>query len=442
MADLVVVGSGPGGVAAALTGARLGAAVTLAERGALGGVCVQAGCIPTSAYHRSVEAFTVAAGSAGLGVSTGPPSMDWERMHVWVSSVVNGAVARTRSALDYAGVQVSPTRARLVGGLRVEVGDRVFDGTPVVLACGARSVLPDLPGRPAAEPLTNEGAMSLSAAPASLVVLGAGRFGIEWADVFSTLGSQVTVVAPGARLLPAEDADLAGFLQMVLEERGVRFLLGTGVDEVDGATVVAGGQRVDAARILSADARAANVDDLGLEDAGVALGEHGGIEVDAGSRTTAEGVYAAGDVTGPPWLSNRARQQGEVAATNALGGSAKVRPERIPRSVNTYPPLAAVGYTEEEAAARGVDVGVGYGDLAGNLKALTLGEPRGALKLVVDRSFGEILGAHMVGEHAEEVIAQLVLAMEAELDYRDLARAAHLHPSLAELVTEAARSVQ
>jgi dihydrolipoamide dehydrogenase len=152
-------------------------------------------------------------------------------------------------------------------------------------------------------------------------------------------------------------------------------------------------------------------------------------------------VWAAGDVTGPRWLSNRARAQGEAAAANALGGTVKVHEERLPRSVNTHPELAAVGLTEAEAAARGIEPAVGFADLAASPRALTLDRAAGALKLVVDPEFGEILGAHMVGVGASEVIAQVAVAMQLEADYRDLTRVAHVHPSLAELVTDAAASI-
>jgi dihydrolipoamide dehydrogenase len=165
------------------------------------------------------------------------------------------------------------------------------------------------------------------------------------------------------------------------------------------------------------------------------------MEVDALCQTKLPGVWAAGDVTGPRWLSNRARAQGEAAAANALGGSVRVREERLPRSVNTHPELAAVGLTETEAAARGIEVAVGFADLATSARAITLHRTAGALKLVVDPEFGEILGAHMVGVGASEVIAQVAVAMQLEADYRDLVRVAHVHPTLAELVTDAAASI-
>jgi len=286
-----------------------------------------------------------------------------------------------------------------------------YEGVPAVVCAGARSVAPE-------GVLTNDAVMGLAAPPRRLLVMGASRFSLEWADLFAAAGSRVTVVAPAGRILPEEDADLAGFLQLALEERGIAF-----VADADAAEA-GGGERHEA--ILSADTREPNLP---------------GMAVDATCRTRLEGVWAAGDVTGPRWLSNRARVQGQAAAVNALGGSAKVRDERLPRSVNTNPAFAAVGYTEAEASARGLDVAVGFADLAASPRALTLDRAAGALKLVVDPEFGEVLGAHMVGVGASEVIAQVALAMELEADYRDLARVAHVHPSLAELVSDAAASI-
>jgi dihydrolipoamide dehydrogenase len=335
---------------------------------------------------------------------------------------VTRAASITRASLEAAGVELIAAAGRFTGPARVEAGGRVLQGMPVVVATGAGSAAP-------AGALGNDEAMALDRAPARLLVAGAARFSLEWADFFAHLGSKVTVAAPGDRVLPGEDADIAGFLQVLLEERGIEFRLGSGPDGIE------------ADAVLYADARAPNVAGLGLDAAGVETGAENAITVDSGCRTSAAGIFAAGDITGPPWLSNRARAQGTVAAANALGGSRKIRPERLPRSVNTHPELAAVGLTEEQARARGVEPTVGFGELATSLRGFTLGEDRGAIKLILDPEFGEILGAHMVGVGATEVIAQVVAAMELEADYRDLAKASHLHPSLAELVSDAVASI-
>lgn len=416
-------------MAAARTAARLGARVTLIEQAGLGGTCVHAGCIPSGALHRTVTALDEVGAARRVGVGVGPASVDWLRMLAWSGSVVQSAARLTRATVDAAGIEVVAGSARFTGPNSVQAGDRTFQGMPVVLATGAVSILPEAPGG-ARRTLSNEDAMALDHAPGRLLVYGAARFSIEWADFFHHLGAGVTVTAPEDRILPDEDADIAGLLQLLLEQRGIRFLLGSDAhaDETD----------VDA--ILIADERTPNLAGLNLEAPGVVTGS-GGITVDAQCRTSAPGIYAAGDVTGPPWLSNRARAQGIVAATNALGGSARVRPERIPRSVNTHPELAAVGLTEAQATARGGQVAIGIGELATSLRGMTLGEDQGALKLVVDPEFGEILGGHMLGPGASEVIAQVAAGIELEADYRELGRVQHVHPSLAELVTEAVASI-
>ena len=430
MTDLLVVGGGPAGVAAARAGAARGAIVCLVERAALGGVCVNAGCIPAGALHRTAEVLDLTRRATSIGIAgVGEPRVDWPAMQAWTGSVVQKATSMTRASLEAARVEVLQERAVFEAGGRVQVGSRVFEATPCVIATGARSYLPEEAAALSCLKLTNDEAMAVDRPPPRLLVAGAGRFSLEWADFFAHLGSRVTVATAQPRPLPDEDADLAGYLQLLLEERGVVFELGR-----------EGLEGLEADAVLFADTRRPNLE--GLEALGLEVGEPGGLAVDASGRASRQGFFAAGDVTGPPWLSNLARAQGAAAAVTALGGSAKVRPERLPRSVNTHPELAAVGLTEEQARARGVEPAVGFGEMVTNLRAVTLGEDRGALKLVVDPEFGEILGAHMVGAGAVEVIAQLAAAMELEADFRDLARVHHLHPSLAELVTDAIAAIE
>jgi len=430
MTDLLVVGSGPGGVAAALTAARLGARVTLVERSGLGGTCVHAGCIPSGALHRTVTVLDEVLGASRVGIEVGAARVNWDRMQAWSGSVVQSAAHLTRVSLEAARIEVLAATARFTGPRSVQAAGRLFESTPVVLATGAMTVLHQPASNGSRRVLSNEDAMALAGAPDRLLVSGAARFSIEWADFFNHLGTTVTVSAPNERILPDEDADIAGLLQLLLEERGIRFLLGSaGVDETD------------ADAVLAADERAPNPGDLDLDATGVMTGAGGEIGIDTRCQTSVPGIFAAGDVTGPPWLSNRARAQGVVAATNALGGSARFRPERIPRSVNTHPELAAVGLTEAQATAGGGQVAVGIGEMVTSLRGITRGEARGALKLVVDPEFGEILGGHMIGAGATEVIAQVAAAMELEADYHELGRVQHLHPSLAELVTDAIASI-
>lgn len=402
MADLVVVGGGPAGVAAAVRARRMGADVVLYEPGGLGGTCVHAGCVPSAAYHTAAGFLPDLRRAASYGVSGARDGggLDWDRVQSWASRATETVATQVAAQLRYAGVAVEE-RAAALGPSGVDG----HLGTPVVVATGARSVAPE-------GAISNDTVMGLPRPPASLLVLGAGRFSLEWADLFCAAGSKVVVVAAEGDVLPGEDPELVEFLRGSLEDRGVRFVAARPDEPAD--------------VVLSADTREPTV---------------AGLTVDESCRTGLDGVWAAGDVTGPRWLSNRAHAQGEAAAANALGAAVRVRQERIPRSVNTDPELAAVGLTEADAAARKLVVAVGIAELGANVRTLTVGRPAGALKLVVDAEFGEILGAHMVGYGAREVVSQVALAMALEADYRDLLRVAHVHPSLAELVTQAAAAI-
>ena len=437
--DLMVIGGGPAGVAAALAARAQGATVTLVERSHLGGTCVHAGCIPSAALHRAARAKRDADMAGTFGIRITDATIDWSTLQGWVGSVVKYVGTFSPFALEANGVPVIDGTARFVPAGCIEAAAMRFADVPSVIATGASAAPPELPGRPKRPVLTNDGVMALDHPPAKAVIVGSGRFSIEWADFLQAVGTDVTVVCEHERVLPSEDADLAGFLQLVLEERGVRFLLGTTIEAVDGDTVLTSTGMWPADAILCADERAPNTTDLGLDLAGVEITDTGAVIVDDCQRTTAPGVYAAGDVTGPPWLTNRAVAEGAAAALNALGGTTVVNRDRIPRSVNTDPPLAAVGLTMDEASRQGRPAGLRMYDLAISPRAIALGDPRGAFKLVVVEDTGEILGGHMVGPDATEVIAQVALAMETEIDFRRLAEVFHVHPSMAEVVAQAVR---
>jgi dihydrolipoamide dehydrogenase len=436
MADLLVIGGGPAGVAAALTGARLGARVTLVERSELGGASVHRGEVPLARLRRVADLLDELERGEGLGAGGGLVAIDWGRMREEAAAAAATAAQLTRAALERAGVEVVAACARFVGPGRVEVAGLVFERTPVVLATGASPVVPQRRGtpRPGRRAMTGEAVLAMTELPSRVLVAGGAYLGLGWASLLNRLGSKVAVATAGDRILPDEDREMARALQRALERRGISFGFGRGALEQAEA-------ELEPELLLFADTRLPNYSGLDLEAAGVAIGPAGEVTVDARCTTSAPEVFAAGDLTGPPWFSSRARAQGTVAATCALGGTARFRPERIPRWVGTHPELAAVGLTEEQAIACGRPVTIGRGGMAPEPSASRSGQDPTALKLVVDAEYGEILGAHMVGCGASELIGLVATAMELEADYRDLARLHHLPSGPARLLTEAIASI-
>ncbi|HZU15796.1 MAG TPA: NAD(P)/FAD-dependent oxidoreductase [Candidatus Dormibacteraeota bacterium] len=437
MAELLVVGGGPAGVAAAITAAGLGARVTLVERSQVGGTHVQRGEVPAARLRYLADLLEEIGRAEELGVRVVPAIADWGRMRAAAAAAAEAAAARTRAALRAAGVEVVAAGARFLGPGRMEAGGLVFERMPVVLATGAASIVPQRSGapRPGRRVVTGDEVMTLDQVPSRLLIAGGGRLGLEWATLFSRLGSRVTVAMAGDRLLPGEEAEMANALRVALERRGLRFLSGRGALERAEA-------ELEPEVVLFADSRLPGSSGLDLEAAGVATGPSGEVTVDTRCATSTPGVFAAGDLTGPPWLWGRARAQGRVAATCALGGRARFRPERVPRTVHTRPELAAVGLTEEEATARGARLGVGHGRLGPDPGEPAPGGERGWLKLIVDTEFGEILGAHMLGCRASEAIGLVATAMELEAHYRDLVRVHPRHHDLAGLIARAVASIR
>jgi dihydrolipoamide dehydrogenase len=452
--DVAIIGGGPGGYVAAIRAAQLGLKVALVEKEHLGGVCLNWGCIPSKSLLRNAEVisllgrgkdfgFTLAGFEADYGAAVARSRRVSERL-------VKGVAALMRKneieVVEGTGVLKSPNEVEVGAGL---VSARVLTTRAVILATGSRAR--SIPGvaLDGERVLTYREAIVLRELPRSAVVIGAGPIGIEFAHVWSAYGAQVTVVEMLPRALPLEDEEISAEVERAFKRRKVRLLTATRVQGVetgaDGVRVRVtndkGEQTLEAERALVAVGVRPNSEALGLEAAGVKV-ERGFVSIDERMRTNVPGVYAIGDLTGKLPLAHVASAQGIVAA-EAIAGAETVTLdyEMMPRCVYCQPQVASFGLTEAQAAERGRAVKVGRFPFRVNGKALGLDDYDGFVKIVADEKSDEILGAHLVGPEVTELLPELVLAHNCELTPQEIARSVHAHPTLSEVLMEAAHGV-
>lgn len=444
MPDIIVIGGGPAGTAAATRAAQLGADVTLIERDRLGGNCVNRNCIPLTSLLASVELARRIEGAEGMGVKVGKPVLDIPTMVARKRQIADDLRDGLHSLLSSFGIRIVEGEARLVDAKTVDVGDqRMQADLAIILATGSRW---------APTPAKIDGimrpdeAMALEAIPEHLVIGGGGSPEVELATLYAGLGSKVTLLVDGPYPLPDEDYEIGQRLQGILEAQGVGVLTNARVKtatNVGGQLSIVIGvgsseQEVTADRILWAG-RTPSTGGLGLDEVGVAMA-HGAVVVDDFQRTTVKGIYAAGDVAGGKLLySALATASGIVAAENAMGRERRLDRLAVPRFAFTIPEVAAVGLTEDQALDAGHDIETANVAFSGNPRAISLGETEGGIKLVVDRKRGKVLGVHIIGHRATELIAEAALAIQMETLAEDFAQAIRVHPTLSESLLEAGR---
>jgi dihydrolipoamide dehydrogenase len=444
--NLVVIGGGPGGYVAALRAADLGASVALVERQDIGGTCLNRGCIPTKALLESARLIRGAGRAAEMGVHIDGVRPDPTAMAARSRRIVDLLRKGVEDLLAQRRVVVMRGTARLGAAGRVEiVSDSVVQAIAaesVIVASGSRWI--DLPGVPAdgKRVITSDDALDLRETGGRMVIVGGGAVGCEMAEIYSALGTEVTIVEMMAHVLPTEDGEIAKRLEAALKRKGIAVITSARVAQVAvdalGVTVaLQDGKQLPADRVLVGVGRRANVENLGLEAVGVAFGKKG-ISTDSRLRTNVPGVYAVGDVTGEMLLAHVATAQGLVAAENACGQNSEINYGSVPRCVYTDPEFAGVGLTESEALARGGAPHVYRLRLGRIGRAVTLGDTFGLAKIVCDGAGGRILGFHVLAPHASELVAEAALAIKLGLRPGDVADVIHPHPTLSEIVWEAA----
>ncbi|HEX6927356.1 MAG TPA: dihydrolipoyl dehydrogenase [Longimicrobiaceae bacterium] len=451
--DVVVVGAGPGGYIAAIKAAQLGYKTACIEEQFLGGVCLNIGCIPTKALLESAAFLTRLGHAADFGIEVGEVRGDLAR-----------AVKRSRQVSDRLSKGVGTLfkkykvthvegRGRLQGGGQVEVTSK--DGKKQTLA--AKHIILATGSRPKDLPFLkidhdrvwdSTDAMMAQEPPKTLAIVGAGAIGCEFADVYAAFGTKVTIIEALDRVLPLEDRDCSAVVEKSYKKRGMEIYTSARLEKAEigksgvklTVTTAKGENKViEAERVLSAIGRAPNVEDIGLETAGVKLTDRGFIQVDEQYRTSAEGVYAIGDVAGPPLLAHKGSHEGVVCVEGIHGNKqARVDYNNIPNCTYCHPEVASVGLTEEQAREQGYDIQVGVFPWIANGRALTAGETEGFVKVIRDKKYSEVLGAHIVGPHATELIAEFVVGRHLETTTEEMEKAMHPHPTLSEAVADAA----
>ncbi|MCP4004101.1 MAG: dihydrolipoyl dehydrogenase [bacterium] len=447
--DLIVIGSGPGGYVAAIRGSQLGMSVGLVEEDALGGVCLNWGCIPTKAILSAAEQYAA--------VKKGVPGLIVDGLRADYGAVIDasrkvaGRLSKgVGSLMKKNKIEVVKGRGSLAGSGQVVVrngdSEEILTGKNIILATGSTEwVFPgvEVDGQ---RVLTSREALETRELPESMVVIGGGAVGLEFAYSYGSYGTEITLIEMQDQVLPGMDRETADALAQSFTRRGAKLMLGTAYKglEVNGSGVVvtAEGEKgeieIQADRVLFAVGRRALTAGIGLEEAGVTL-EKGFVKVGPDFRTSADGVWAIGDCNGPPLLAHAASHEG-IAAVEFMAGERKagIDPLRIPACIYSQPQVASVGMNEEQARAAGHDVRVGKVPFLASGKAVGTGHTEGFAKIVSDAQYGELLGCQIIGHGATEMINEFTAAMTAEATIHELAETSHAHPTLSEILMEAA----
>ncbi len=448
--DTIVIGGGPGGYVAAIRAAQLGQKTAVIERDKPGGRCLNYACIPAKTVLHSAALYSEMAGSgAELGVKATGLSIDWKAVQARREKVSATLADGVTMLWKKNKVDLLAGEASLQGGGKVEVtgskGSETHEAKTIVLATG--SVAMPIPGIDFSERVIDTwGAWSLQKLPKALVVAGAGASGSEIASAYARMGVEVTLVEMLDQLLPAEDPDMARVVERQFKADGIELMLGTKVEGVSeqktAVKVTAGGKEIKADQLVIAGGRRPDTEGLGLEAAGVKTEESGKITIDEFQRTSAEGVYAIGDLVRGPALAHKASEEAVVAVEHAAGQQTHpLDVKLIPGATFCHPQVASVGLTEAEAKQAGHEVKVGKFKLGGAGASVVYDDRAGLVKIVGDPAYGEILGAHIVGNRACDMIPEFVDVMALEGGYPELARIIHPHPTMSEAVLDAARAV-
>lgn len=446
--DIAIIGAGPGGYVAAIRAAQLGAKVALIERDRIGGVCLNWGCIPTKAMASSVEMLLEIERAEEFGVLVSEPGFDFSKMMARKDEVVETLVSGIETLLEARKVQVFHGQGRLISPTKIEVSgasSQEVEARKIIVATGSVPAKPPVPGVDLPVVVTSDEIVTLKELPEDLVIVGGGVIGVEFASIFNALGTKVTIVEMLPSILTTVDEELARRFQQLLRRQGVDIHTGSPLKEVrqrEGALEVAyQGPKAEGAipadLVLLSTGRVSYSEGLNLERIGVSM-EKRAIVVDEHMATDVPGVYAIGDVTGGYMLAHVASREGEVAVEHAMGSDSAMDYNAVPNCVFTMPEIAGVGLTEQEAKEKGIAYKKSRFPFTASGRALAMGQPIGLVKMICEQDSGLVLGLHIMGPHATDMIAEGTLAIQSGATAEDIVRTIHAHPTLPEAVKEAA----
>ncbi len=449
--DIAVIGGGPGGYTAAIRAAQLGLKTAIIEKDRLGGICLNWGCIPTKALLKNAEILQTFRKAGEWGITYDNLQVDFSKIIKRSRGVSEKISKGVEFLMKKNKIEHFSGRARIAGGRRIEITTtdkpgKVVEASHIIVATGARPR--SVPGVTIDRKrvLTSTEAMSLQEQPESMIIVGAGAIGVEFAYFYNAIGTRVTIVEMLPTILPVEDLEITKLMEASLKRQGIEILTGTRVENVQATpsgvdaevATPEGRKKLHGTVALIAVGVQGNVEEIGLEENGVRI-EKGHIKVDSDYRTSAPGIYAIGDVIGPPWLAHVASAEG-IHCVEAIAGK---KPEpldylSIPGCTYCQPQVASVGLTEEKAKSEGYELKIGKFPFKPLGKAVAIGETEGLVKLIFDAKYGELLGAHIMGSEATEMIAELAVAKRLESTGKEIFGTVHAHPTLSEAVMEAA----
>lgn len=447
-AQVVVIGAGPGGYVASIRAAQLGASVILVDKDKFGGTCINRGCIPTKCLLASTHVLDIINKAEEFGVEVKDARLKFSEMMERKDQVVAQLRHSIRQLLKANKVKFVKGESTLVSPRKVSVageqGTEEIEADKIIISTGSVPVKPPIFDFAHDVVLTSDEALKLGEPPETLLIVGAGVIGLEFACIFSSLGTQVTMVEMMDQILPTEDRTIAERMQLILEQRDIVFHIQTKVEGIknyssNGVTAtLSDGEEIVVQKMLVSIGRSPNTKGYGFEDLGIEMGRTGNIIVNDKMETTVKGIYAIGDAVGGIMLAHVASAEGIVAAENATGRESTLDYSAVPSCVYTSPEIASVGLTADKAQKLGKRVKIGKFPFTASGKALTAGEDTGFVQVVVEEETGLVLGAQIIGPHATELISELTLAVKWGLTAEQIGTTIHAHPTLAESIMEAA----